>query len=185
MSTVGAPQVGAREPGWFSEAWQGGHLPVVAIVATNWHRRITDGLVAGAQKALRHAGVSSWRTVRVPGAFELPLGVQGVLGRGESDAVAGESDAVAGETVDAAVALGVVIRGGTPHFDYVCRGATDGLTRVGLDAGKPVGFGVLTCDTEEEALDRAGLPGSSSDKGAEAAEAVLDMLLVLWGTGVS
>jgi len=69
---------------------------------------------------------------------------------------------------DAVVALGVVIRGGTPHFDYVCSAATDGLTRVALDSGIPVGFGLLTCDTEEQAIDRAGLEGSSEDKGAEA-----------------
>ena len=100
--------------------------------------------------------------MRVPGSFELPV-------------VA----AALAPTHDALVALGVVIRGGTPHFDYVCRAATDGLVRVGLDHGVPVGFGLLTCDTEQQALDRAGLPGSVEDKGAEAADAALRTALIL------
>jgi 6,7-dimethyl-8-ribityllumazine synthase len=79
------------------------------------------------------------------------------------------------------VALGVVIRGGTPHFDFVCSAATDGLTRVALDTGVPVGFGVLTCDDEDQALDRAGLPGSAENKGAEAVEAALATVLTLRG----
>ena len=93
----------------------------------------------------------------MPGAFELPV-------------VAGE---LAAQGYDAVVALGVVIRGGTPHFDFVCNAATDGLTRVALDHRIPVGFGVLTCDTEEQALDRAGLDGSGEDKGYEATSAAL------------
>ena len=80
---------------------------------------------------------------------------------------------------DAVVALGVVIRGGTPHFEYVCSAATDGLTRVALDTGVPVGFGVLTCDTDAQALDRAGLSGSSEDKGAEATLAALETARVI------
>jgi 6,7-dimethyl-8-ribityllumazine synthase len=102
------------------------------------------------------------RLVRVPGSFELPV---------VAAALAASSDAV--------VALGVVIRGGTPHFDYVCRAATDGLVRAGLDSGVAVGFGLLTCDTEEQALDRAGLPGSREDKGAEAADAAVRTALLL------
>jgi len=77
------------------------------------------------------------------------------------------------------VALGVVIRGGTPHFDYVCNAVTDGINRVSLDTGVPIGFGVLTCDDEQQALDRAGLANSKEDKGAEAATAALAMLKVL------
>ena len=122
-----------------------------------------DGLLAGARGALR--GLRRRRTptvVRVPGAFELPV-------------VA----AALAERHDAVVALGVVIRGGTPHFEYVCDAATDGLTRVALDTGVPVGFGVLTCDTEEQALDRAGLAGSHEDKGYEAAAAALATALTL------
>ena len=77
-------------------------------------------------------------------------------------------------THDAVVALGVVIRGGTPHFEYVCDAVTAGLTRVALDAGVPVGNGVLTCDTVEQAVDRSGGPGGAEDKGAEACLAALD-----------
>jgi 6,7-dimethyl-8-ribityllumazine synthase len=99
----------------------------------------------------------------VPGAFELPIAAK----------------VLAQQRYDAVVALGVVIRGGTPHFDYVCRAATDGLTRVALDTGVPVGFGVLTCDNEEQALDRCGLAGSSEDKGREAVMAAVDTALLL------
>ena len=101
--------------------------------------------------------------VRVPGSFELPVAA---LHAARSSA-------------DAVVALGVVIRGGTPHFDYVCQAATQGLTRVALDTGVPVGFGLLTCDDEAQALDRAGLPGSHEDKGYEAAQAAVATLLAL------
>ena len=134
----------------------------VAVVAASWHEQVMDGLLAGALRACSQAGAEA-QVVRVPGTFELPVVCAAVAGRG----------------CDAVVALGVVIRGGTPHFDYVCSAATDGLTRVALDHGVPVGFGVLTCDTEEQALDRAGLPGSSEDKGHEAASAALATALTL------
>ena len=133
----------------------------MGIVASSWHTQVMDGLVGGATAALEEAGVSA-ELVRVPGSFELPL-VASTLAR----------------THDAVVALGVVIRGGTPHFDYVCAAATDGLSRVALDSGRPVGFGLLTCDDEAQALDRAGLPGSSEDKGREAAEAAIATALLL------
>jgi 6,7-dimethyl-8-ribityllumazine synthase len=129
----------------------------VAVVAASWHRQVMDGLVAGARRALEAYRVEQATVVEVPGSFELPV-------------VAG---ALAAQGYDAVVALGVVIRGGTPHFDYVCSAATDGLNRVALDSGVPVGFGLLTCDTEEQALDRAGLEGSSEDKGYEATAAAL------------
>jgi 6,7-dimethyl-8-ribityllumazine synthase len=93
----------------------------------------------------------------VPGSFELPVVVARLAATG----------------YDAVVALGVVIRGGTPHFDYVCRATTDGLTRVSLDTGVPIGFGVLTCDDEAQAVDRAGLDGSQEDKGYDAALAAV------------
>ena len=130
----------------------------VGIVAASWHTQVMDGLLAGAQRALAEAGVSDVEVVRVPGAFELPLGASRLL-----------------ERCDAVVALGVVIRGGTPHFEYVCAAATDGLLRASLDAKRPVGFGLLTCDDEQQAIDRSGLPGSREDKGAEAAQAALAM----------
>ena len=129
----------------------------VAVVAASWHTVVMDGLVAGAQRALDDFSVADAPVVRVPGTFELPV----------------VASALAAEGYDAVVALGVVIRGGTPHFDYVCSAATDGLTRVGLDHTVPIGFGVLTCDTEEQALARAGLAGSSEDKGYEATAAAL------------
>jgi len=135
----------------------------VAVVATRWHAQVTDGLVAGAVAALTDCRVEDTATWRVPGAFELPL----------------TAKALAQQRYDAVVALGVVIRGGTPHFDYVCRAATDGLTRVALDTGVPIGFGLLTCDTEEQALDRCGLPDSSEDKGREAAMAAVETALLL------
>jgi 6,7-dimethyl-8-ribityllumazine synthase len=140
-----------------------GHGLRVAVVATRWHSVVSDGLVDGAQRALQECQVEDVATVRVPGAFELPV----------------VAKAFAQQRYDAVVALGVVIRGGTPHFDYVCRAATDGLTRVALETGVPVGFGVLTCDTEEQALDRCGLPDSSEDKGREAAMAAVETALLL------
>ena len=137
----------------------------VAVVAASWHTEVMDGLLAGAQRALAEHKVTNAEVVRVPGAFELPVVASGLARRG----------------CDAVVALGVVIRGGTPHFDYVCSAATDGLTRVALDHTVAVGFGVLTCDTEEQALDRAGLEGSSEDKGHEATAAALATARALVG----
>lgn len=128
----------------------------VVVVAGSWHDTISDGLIAGATAALDEAGASH-RLVRVPGSFELPVVAKAALDAG----------------ADAVVALGVIIRGGTPHFEYVSAAATDGLTRVALDTGKPVGFGLLTLDDEQQGLDRAGLPGSKEDKGREAAEAAV------------
>jgi len=135
----------------------------VAILATRWHTQVTDALVDGAHRALRTARVEDLALLRVPGAFELPIAAK----------------TLAQQRYDAVVALGVVIRGGTPHFEYVCRAVTDGLTRVALDTGVPIGFGVLTCDNEEQALDRCGLSGSSEDKGQEAAMAAVETALLL------
>ncbi|MCI2959629.1 6,7-dimethyl-8-ribityllumazine synthase [Agromyces atrinae] len=134
----------------------------VVIVAGSWHEVVTDGLIAGAQRFLDDAGATH-SLVRVPGSFELPIVSKAALDAG----------------ADAVVALGVIIRGGTPHFEYVSSATTDGLTRVALDTGKPVGFGVLTTDDEQQALDRAGIEGSKEDKGAEAAEAALATVVAL------
>jgi len=131
----------------------------VAVLVTSWHTNITDGLLSGAERALQAAGNDTYEVWRVPGAFELPLAAQKAIDAG----------------ADVVVALGVVIQGDTPHFDYVCKSATDGLTRVQLDSGVPIGFGLLTVDTEQQALDRAGLPTSREDKGAEAVEAAVLM----------
>jgi 6,7-dimethyl-8-ribityllumazine synthase len=134
----------------------------VAIVASSWHDVVMDGLIAGATAACTRAGALNV-LYRVPGSFELPLAAQVAANAG----------------FDAVIALGVIIRGGTPHFEYVCDAATSGLSRVALDTGVPIGFGLLTCDDEAQALDRAGLPDSNEDKGREAAEAALSLALTL------
>jgi 6,7-dimethyl-8-ribityllumazine synthase len=140
-----------------------GHGLRVAIVASRWHEEVSDGLLVGAERALTGCLVADTGVVRVPGAFELPV----------------VAKALAAQRYDAVVALGVIIRGGTPHFEFVSRSVSDGLARVALDTGVPVGFGLLTCDTVEQALDRCGLPGSSEDKGREAALAAVETALVL------
>jgi 6,7-dimethyl-8-ribityllumazine synthase len=129
----------------------------VAIVAASWHERIMAGLVSSATRVCADAGADA-EVIHVAGSFELPVVTQAALTSGG---------------FDAAVALGVVIRGGTPHFEYVCAGTTSGLMDVALRTGRPVGFGLLTCDDEAQALDRAGFPDSSEDKGAEAAWAAI------------
>ncbi|WP_300344841.1 6,7-dimethyl-8-ribityllumazine synthase [Nesterenkonia sp.] len=127
----------------------------VAVIASRWHTTVMDGLIAGAERFLTPLGITP-TLLRAPGSFELPL-------------LAAEAAA----EHDAVIALGVVIRGGTPHFDYVCSAATDGLNRAALSTRTPIGFGLLTCDTEDQALDRAGLEGSGEDKGYEAAHAAV------------
>ena len=134
----------------------------VAIAATRWHAEITDQLVDRAVAAARACGIAEPLVVRVPGAVELPV-VAAELARRH----------------DAVACLGAVIRGGTPHFDYVCDAVTYGLTRVSLDSGTPVGNGVLTCDTLQQALDRSGGQGSAEDKGWDAVLAALETALVL------
>jgi 6,7-dimethyl-8-ribityllumazine synthase len=135
----------------------------VAVVAAQWHEQVMDGLVDGAKRGLAACGVEDSLLVRVPGSFELPVAAARLARSG----------------YDAVVALGVVVRGGTPHFDYVCQAATLGLTQVAVDTGVPVGFGVLTCDDDAQALDRAGLPGSHEDKGYEAALAAVATAVAL------
>jgi 6,7-dimethyl-8-ribityllumazine synthase len=134
----------------------------VAIAATRWHAEITDQLVDRAIAAARACGIPEPSVVRVPGAVELPV-VAAELARSH----------------DAVACLGAVIRGGTPHFDYVCDAVTYGLTRVALDAGTPVGNGVLTCDTLDQARDRSGAEDSAEDKGWDAVVAALETALVL------
>ncbi len=158
MSGAGAPEVVVDGTGLR-----------VAIVASSWHETVMDGLVAGALAALAECGVMEPLLVRVPGSFELPV-VAARLARSGFDAV---------------VALGVVVRGGTPHFDYVCHAATDGLARVAVDTGVPVGFGLLTCDDDAQAWDRAGLPGSREDKGRESALAAVATAVTVRGLGDS
>lgn len=152
MSGSGSPELGVDAQGMR-----------VALVAASWHEVVMDGLIAGAARACQSAGADA-SIIRVPGSFELPIVALECATSGQFDAV---------------VALGVIIRGGTPHFDYVATGTTDGLMRVSLDAKIPVGFGLLTCDDEQQALDRAGLEGSHEDKGAEATWAALTTAVTL------
>jgi 6,7-dimethyl-8-ribityllumazine synthase len=134
----------------------------LGIVVSTWHGEICEALLAGARKVATESGIDNPTVVRVLGAIEIPVVAQ-ELARNH----------------DAVVALGVVIRGATPHFDYVCDAVTQGLTRVSLDASTPVANGVLTTNNEEQALDRAGLPTSAEDKGAQAAGAALAAALTL------
>jgi 6,7-dimethyl-8-ribityllumazine synthase len=134
----------------------------LAIVASTWHTTICDALLEGARKAASNSGIDEPDVIRVLGAIEIPVVAQQLA-----------------KSHDAVVALGVVIRGQTPHFDYVCDAVTQGLTRVSLDEGTPVANGVLTTNDEQQALDRAGLPGSAEDKGAQAAAAALSTALTL------
>ncbi|WP_040791049.1 6,7-dimethyl-8-ribityllumazine synthase [Nocardia paucivorans] len=134
----------------------------LGIVASRWHTEICDTLVANAERVAEEAGVQKVTVVRCAGAMELPVVAQELA-----------------RTHDAVVALGVVIRGDTPHFEYVCDAVTAGLTRVSLDESTPVANGVLTTNNEKQALDRAGLPGSAEDKGEQACAAALDAALTL------
>lgn len=134
----------------------------LAIVASTWHPKICNALLDGSRRVAEDSGIPNPTVVRVLGAIEIPVVAQELA-----------------RSHDAVVALGVVIRGQTPHFDYVCDAVTQGLTRVSLDASTPVANGVLTVNNEEQALDRAGLPGSAEDKGAQAAAAALSTALTL------
>ncbi len=151
MSGAGAPQVTIDATGL-----------TIEIIASSWHTEVMNGLVDGAIRAAEKAN-ATYHVTRVPGAFELPVVAEHLARKG----------------VDAIACLGVVIRGGTPHFEYVCDAVTRGLTDVAREHVTPVGFGILTTDDDAQALDRAGLPGSSEDKGAEAVEAALATALVL------
>jgi len=162
VSGTGAPELAVNP----ADLKKCAHLRV-GIIAAQWHTEVMDALLDNARKALAELGIDEPRVVRVPGCFELPVAAY----------------ALAKRRYDAIVALGVVVRGGTPHFEYVCRAATDGLTKVAVESGIPVGFGVLTCDTDQQAVDRAGLPGSAEDKGREAALSAVATALTLKGLG--
>lgn len=131
----------------------------VAIISATWHKEICDALVSGATRALNAARVEEIRVLHVPGSFELPLAAQYAFENG----------------FDLAIVVGLVLRGETPHFDYVCQGVTQGVMDVQLKFSKPIGFGVLMCDSLEQAQMRSGLPGSEEDKGFDAALTALSM----------
>lgn len=155
MSGAGAPSLAADGRGL-----------TIEIVAAQWHTEVMDGLIAGAIAACDAAG-ATYRVSRVPGCFELTV----------------VAEALASGGADAVVALGLVLRGETPHFDYICHAVATGLTEVSQSCGVPVGFGVLTCDTEDQARARAGLAGSREDKGREAAEAAIATAKLLQSLG--
>lgn len=134
----------------------------VAIIAGSWHTTVMNGLIDGAKSTLESSG-ATYDIITVAGSFEIPLAAQAALANG----------------YDAVVCLGVIIRGETPHFEFVSDAVTSGLTRVQLDAGKPVGFGILTVDDDAQALDRAGLADSNESKGQEAAEAALQLAVTV------
>jgi 6,7-dimethyl-8-ribityllumazine synthase len=132
-----------------------------ALIVSEWNSEITEALYAGAVGTLLSLGAQRDNLIRknVPGSFELPLGAQWMAAR---------------KDIDAVIALGCVIQGETRHFEFICQAVAQGLTRVGLDIGKPVVFGVLTTDNLQQALDRAG--GKHGNKGDEAAATAVKML---------
>ena len=132
----------------------------VAIISSSWHLDICNDLIAGAQRALQLAQVSNVEVQYVPGSFEIPLAAQYAFDKG----------------FDAVVAVGLVLKGETPHFDYVCQGVTQGVIDVSLKYGKPIGYGVLMCDDLDQAEARCGRPHSKEDKGYDSAVAALELL---------
>ena len=132
----------------------------VAIISSSWHLDICNDLIAGAQRALQLAQVSNVEVQYVPGSFEIPLAAQYAFDKG----------------FDAVVAVGLVLKGETPHFDYVCQGVTQGVIDVSLKYGKPIGYGVLMCDDLDQAVARCGRPHSKEDKGYDSAIAALELL---------
>jgi 6,7-dimethyl-8-ribityllumazine synthase len=132
----------------------------IAIISSSWHPEICNDLVAGAMRALEAAHVKKIKTVYVPGSFEIPLAAQKMFEKG----------------YDAVVAVGLVLKGETPHFDYVCQGVTQGVIDVQIKWSKPIGYGVLMCENVEQAIDRCGRAASKEDKGFDSAVAALTLL---------
>ena len=132
----------------------------VAIISSSWHLDICNDLIDGAKRALAEAGVTQVEVMMVPGSFEIPLAAQFAFEKG----------------FDAVVAVGLVLQGETPHFDYVCSGVTDGVMSVSLKYGKPIGFGVLMCNNLDQAIARCGRKESIEDKGFDSAVAALELL---------
>jgi len=132
----------------------------VAIISSSWHLDICNDLIAGAQRALAEADVKDIEVIYVPGSFEIPLAAQKVFEKG----------------FDAVVAVGLVLKGETPHFDFVCQGVTQGVIDVQLKFSKPIGYGVLMCNDLDQAIARSGRPGSKEDKGYDSAFAALKLL---------
>ena len=132
----------------------------VAIISSSWHLDICNDLIAGASRALKDVGITDTTVIHVPGSFEIPLASQIAFEQG----------------YNAVVAVGLVLKGETPHFDYVCQGVTQGILDVSLKFSRPIGFGVLMCNTLEQAIARSGRPGSIEDKGFDSAVAAIRLL---------
>ncbi len=132
----------------------------VAIISSSWHLDICNDLIAGATRALDAAEVAQIETIYVPGSFEIPLAAQKAFEKG----------------FDAVVAVGLVLKGETPHLDYVCQGVTQGVIDVQLKFSKPIGYGVLMCENLDQAIARCGRSGSKEDKGFDSAIAALSLL---------
>ena len=132
----------------------------VAIISSSWHPELCGDLIAGAKRALEAADVKKIKVIYVPGSFEIPLAAQRAFAKG----------------FDAVVAVGLVLKGETPHFDYVCQGVTQGVMDVQLKWSKPIGYGVLMCNDLDQAIARSGIAGSKEDKGYDAAIAALAFL---------
>lgn len=132
----------------------------IAIISASWHLDICNDLVSGAKRALEEAEVGTIRVQFVPGSFEIPLASQYAFDAG----------------FDAVVAVGLILKGETPHFEYVCQGVTQGVMDVSLKYGKPIGYGVLMCSNLDQAIARSGRVGSKEDKGYDSAIAVLELL---------
>jgi 6,7-dimethyl-8-ribityllumazine synthase len=131
-----------------------------AVISASWHPEICQSLIDGAVRGFESSGISTVEIRKVAGSFELPLATQLAFDSG----------------FDIAVVVGLVLRGETPHFDYICQGVTSGIMQVSLSRSKPIGFGVLMCDTIEQAKARAGFPDSFEDKGFDSAIAALSIL---------
>ena len=132
----------------------------VAIISSSWHLDICNDLIAGAQRALKAASINNVEVIYVPGSFEIPLAAQLAFEKG----------------FNAVVAVGLVLEGQTPHFDYICQGVTQGVMDVSLKFSAPIGFGVLMCNTLDQAIARSGRPGSVEDKGYDSAVAAIRLL---------
>ena len=132
-----------------------------SIVTSSWHPDICDALVSGAKKALDEAGCKNVSVHKVAGSFEIPLAAQKLLDAGS----------------DLVIAIGLILKGDTPHFEYVCQGVTSGVMQVSLTRNKPIGFGVLMCDNLDQAYERSGSSEGQENKGFDAAIAALNLAI--------
>ena len=164
MSGAGTP-AGELSEILGSEAGKG---KKIAIIAASWHADVVEAMVERSHAALIGLGVSHVVTHRVPGSFEIPVMIANLI-----------------QKYDGFISLGLVLRGETAHFEYVCSGVTQGIMELSLSSKKPIAFGVLMCDTLDQAINRSGVVGSSEDKGLECAQAVIATLRAIDASKVS